>query len=157
MILFPSCYGLFISISTNSSFTDRLLGLAIINIIMTTNSREWAKFKRQFVGPIMPRRIRKERREGQLATTLKGNNIDLRSTWDRHATHNKACPNWANKDAIDIIYKTAKELSKSTGISYEVDHVIPVRHPLVCGLHVENNLEIILKDENRAKSNYFVV
>jgi hypothetical protein len=124
---------------------------------MTTNSREWAKFKRQFVGPIMPRRIRKERREGHLATTLKSNNIDLRSTWDRHATHNKACPNWANKDAINTIYKTAKELTKSTGISYEVDHVIPVRHPLVCGLHVENNLQIILKDENREKSNYFVV
>lgn len=131
---------------------------------MTTESRKWAKFKRQFVGPTIPRRIHKDRREGYLSP-LKGDGVlntlcpqsDIRNTWDRHAVHKKACPKWANKSAIKKIYDTAKDLTSSTGIIYEVDHIIPVKHQLVCGLHVEHNLQILPKDENRVKSNYFVV
>ena len=132
---------------------------------MTTGSREWAAFKRNFIGPIMPRKIRKERREGHLAVTPKGNGViklfmdkdDIRKTWDRKAVHRNARPLWANIEAIKNIYVTAKELTKSTGIKYEVDHVIPIKHPLVCGLHVENNLQIIPENENRVKSNTFYV
>ncbi len=132
---------------------------------MTTGSREWAKFKRNFIGPIMPRKIRKERREGHLAVALPGNGVsklfmdqdDIRKTWDRRAVHRNACPAWADIEAIKHIYTTAKELTNSTGTKYEVDHVIPVKHPLVCGLHVENNLQIIPENENRVKSNTFYV
>jgi hypothetical protein len=132
---------------------------------MTIESRKWANFKRQFVGPNIPRRTQKERREGYLAPTTKGNNAvnilfphaDIRNTWDRHAVHKKACPDWANKHAIKKIYDTAKDLTANTGITYEVDHIIPVRHQLVCGLHVEYNLQILPKNENRVKSNNFVV
>lgn len=132
---------------------------------MTTDSRKWAYFKRHFVGPKMPRRIHKQRREGHLATTSKGIDTvksvfpyyDARRTWDRNAIHTKACPDWANKDAIEQIYKAAKELTIATGISYEVDHIIPVKHLLVCGLHVEHNLQIIPQEENKEKSNNYIV
>ena len=130
---------------------------------MTTESRKWANFKRHFVGPIIPRRIRKDRREGYLAPASSGSmgmlsqHTDIRNTWDRNAVHKKACPIWADKNAIKKIYETATDLSNATGIVYEVDHVIPVRHALVCGLHVEHNLQILPKNENRAKSNNFFI
>lgn len=132
---------------------------------MTTGSREWAKFKRNFIGPTMPRKICKERREGNLAVAPPGNGViklfmdkdDIRKTWDCKAVHRNARPVWADIESIKNIYITAKELTKSTGIKYEVDHVIPIKHPLVCGLHVETNLQIIPENENRVKSNTFYV
>lgn len=64
-------------------------------------------------------------------------------------------PMWADKEKINKIYKEAKELTKTTGIIYEVDHIIPLQGKNVCGLHTENNLQIITRSKNRKKSNKF--
>ena len=69
----------------------------------------------------------------------------------------KACPLWANQDAITEIYRQAAEISLQTGIPHDVDHEIPLQGKLVCGLHVENNLQIIPASENRQKSNKFAI
>lgn len=66
-------------------------------------------------------------------------------------------PKWANLKEIDDIYVKARNLSQETGITYEVDHIIPLIHPLVCGLHVEHNLQILTERENCQKSNKFLV
>lgn len=58
-----------------------------------------------------------------------------------------ATPAWANKTAIKAIYA----LARAQGL--EVDHVIPLKSPLVCGLHVENNLQLLPPQENRRKGN----
>lgn len=34
-----------------------------------------------------------------------------------------------------------------------VDHIVPLNHPLVSGLHNEFNLSVIPKEENRMKDN----
>ena len=73
----------------------------------------------------------------------------------RRKKRDRSMPAWANKDAIKEIYLKAKLLSEETGIPHEVDHIIPSNHPMVCGLHVENNLQILTKSENRKKCNYF--
>ena len=51
------------------------------------------------------------------------------------------------------IYKQAEKITKTTGIPYEVDHIHPLVHKLICGLNVPWNLQIITAKENRRKAN----
>lgn len=65
----------------------------------------------------------------------------------RHAKKLKATPAWANRAAILVMYEKAAEWT------FEVDHVVPLQSPLVCGLHCEANLQLLNPDENKNKSN----
>lgn len=67
----------------------------------------------------------------------------------------RATPQWANQSAIDEVYKAARRLTMETGVSHQVDHVIPLHGQTVCGLHVESNLRVVPADVNRMKSNRF--
>lgn len=58
-------------------------------------------------------------------------------------------PIWADKKEIAKIYRQSKEW----GRNYHVDHIVPLCHPYVCGLHCEANLQIIRADLNQQKSN----
>lgn len=64
-------------------------------------------------------------------------------------------PPWANLKAIKAIYAECAAKCRRTGRAYEVDHIVPLLGETVSGLHVENNLRIISKRENRAKGNRF--
>jgi hypothetical protein len=64
-------------------------------------------------------------------------------------------PKWADKKKMKEIYDRARLLSEETGVKHEVDHIIPLKNELVCGLHVETNLRIVTKEENRRKRNIF--
>jgi 5-methylcytosine-specific restriction endonuclease McrA len=65
----------------------------------------------------------------------------------------RATPPWVLKSDILRFYKKAARLTEETGIQYEVDHIIPLNHELVCGLNIPENLQIITQEENRKKSN----
>ena len=65
-------------------------------------------------------------------------------------------PEWSDMSKIAGIYKKAREMSKEQGIQYHVDHIVPLNNPLVCGLHVPENLQIIPQWENDSKGNKFV-
>jgi len=71
----------------------------------------------------------------------------------RYAQKIQATPQWANDEIILEIYKECQRLSESTGISHNVDHIIPLLSERVCGLHCEDNLQIITRVENMKKSN----
>lgn len=68
-----------------------------------------------------------------------------------------ATPRWVDREKILKIYQQRTRLSVQTGIEHEVDHIVPIVHALVCGLHCEANLQIIPASENRMKSNKFEI
>jgi hypothetical protein len=74
----------------------------------------------------------------------------------RRAVERNACPAWADREKIKAIYEKAFIMRKETGLPYEVDHIYPLISPYVCGLHVPENLQIILGSENRSKGNRLV-
>ena len=76
---------------------------------------------------------------------------------ERRKRRDKSMPPWADRKAIQNIYIEARRLTAETGIKYEVDHIIPSNHPLVCGLHVEFNLQILTEFENISKNNKFTI
>jgi hypothetical protein len=69
----------------------------------------------------------------------------------------QATPPWVDFDKIKEIYEEADRLSKETGEIYVVDHIVPLNHPLVCGLHVPWNLQILTFSENSKKSNKLIL
>lgn len=71
----------------------------------------------------------------------------------RYYTHLwNAQPPWAESSLIRDLYRRARCM-RMDGQAVEVDHIIPLIHPLVCGLHVRDNLRIIARDVNQKKSN----
>ena len=57
------------------------------------------------------------------------------------------------KERVELIYYLAKLLTDKTGEKHVVDHVIPLKHPLVSGLHVAANLRIMKSSDNDSKYN----
>lgn len=49
--------------------------------------------------------------------------------------------------------KDILEIYKQRPEGYEVDHEVPINHPLVCGLHCKANLQYLTIESNRIKSN----
>lgn len=64
-----------------------------------------------------------------------------------------ATPAWADMDAMNAIYKQAREMNGD----YQVDHIIPIQGKNVCGLHCEDNLQVLEARKNRLKSNKLMI
>lgn len=67
-------------------------------------------------------------------------------------------PKWLTElqyDHIEIFYEAASFMTKEVGISFEVDHVVPLKGKHVSGLHVPWNLQVITGAENNKKNNKF--
>lgn len=73
----------------------------------------------------------------------------------RRALKHQSTPAWANSDKIAEFYATADGLGMHTGDWYEVDHIVPLKSKIVCGLHCEANLQVLVRRENRSKSNRY--
>lgn len=72
---------------------------------------------------------------------------------DYRARKQNAKPEWANGFFIAEAYRLSKLRSQMFGFKWEVDHIVPLNGDVVCGLHVEHNLQVIPAVLNRAKSN----
>ena len=58
---------------------------------------------------------------------------------------------WADRKKIAEIYAQGR----LRGL--HVDHIVPLKHPLVCGLHCEFNLQLLAPEVNIAKRNHFEI
>jgi hypothetical protein len=68
-------------------------------------------------------------------------------TANRRSTKLNATPLWADMETIRDFYAEAKYFQM------EVDHIIPLRSNIVCGLHCEANLQLLTAIQNQAKGN----
>ena len=79
-----------------------------------------------------------------------------RAKYKRYMTSKRnACPAWADQILIEEAYHLAQLRTKATGFQWHVDHIVPLQSPIVCGLHVENNLQVIPAAMNLSKSNRY--
>lgn len=76
------------------------------------------------------------------------NRITLTSTL-RYYRVKDATPPWVSKKELREIYKNCPE-------GFHVDHIHPIRHPLLCGLHVPWNLQYLPAADNLKKRNRLV-
>jgi hypothetical protein len=58
-----------------------------------------------------------------------------------------AVPTWSERNKILVVYQKAAELG------LWVDHIVPLRSKLVCGLHVWANVQLLSSHENKTKYN----
>jgi len=77
---------------------------------------------------------------------LNNRNLINANTAKRRASKLNATPKFANLNKIKEIYKNCPK-------GFHVDHIIPLNNKLVCGLHVEWNLQYLPAKENLSKSN----
>lgn len=75
----------------------------------------------------------------------------------RYRAYKQQTPKWLtdeDKLMIQSFYATALFCSKSLGVNYHVDHIVPIQGKDVCGLHVPWNLQVITQAENSRKKNH---
>jgi hypothetical protein len=106
-----------------------------------------ARAYREENGELMNERTRKWRAENPVEYRM--------SKAERRAAELQATPDWADAKKIREVYREAVFLTKATGVPHHVDHEVPLRGKLVCGLHVHFNLRAIPAIDNIRKSNQF--
>ncbi len=78
-----------------------------------------------------------------------------RSTAARRALKLRATPAWSNDFLVREAYALAALRTKAFGFAWHVDHAVPLKSKLVCGLHAHTNLQVIPGKENIGKGNRF--
>lgn len=117
---------------------------------------DWQKKNKDKVAKIQKRYAdanRETRRE--VSRTWQKNNLahDAARSAQQRTVEKQATPAWANKEYIQLFYDIAKLEEARTGRPVHVDHFYPLNSPVVCGLHVEDNLQHLFAKANIAKKN----
>lgn len=98
----------------------------------------------------------KEKKREQFRDWTEKNRAKLTAkTGLRRALQDRATPAWVDKLALEKIYEDCRARTKATGVLYHVDHIVPLKNSLVCGLHVPRNLQLLTASENSRKRNRF--
>lgn len=118
-----------------------------------TYSREWHAKNSEIVKV----RVKRHRSKPAVFAALKEYDREYRrqypwkqalKTQNRRAAKRNATPPWVDKEAISEIYK-----NRPKGMT--VDHIVPLTHELVAGLHVPWNLQYLSPSDNSSKGNRF--
>ena len=72
---------------------------------------------------------------------------------ERRAAERQAKPAWYDSKIVMAMHLKASEMSANNDIEWHVDHIVPLKSPLVCGLHWHGNMQVITSSENQSKSN----
>lgn len=75
---------------------------------------------------------------------------------NRRAQKENATPTWFNETdtlVLKTLTERAQVLEVTTGIKYHIDHIVPLRGKNVCGLHWQQNWQLLPAYENMQKNN----
>lgn len=73
----------------------------------------------------------------------------------RRARKLQATPAWTDDAFVALWYKGASIMTQLTGAPYHVDHIVPLKSKLVCGLHAHTNMQILPGADNLKKGNRY--
>jgi len=76
-----------------------------------------------------------------------------RRFYERRAT--PKCSTVEDRKAVRAMYREARRLTRETGIRHSVDHIYPLVHHRICGLHIARNMEVKPLIDNLRKGNYW--
>ena len=107
------------------------------------------KFKVKEMARLYLLNNREKRKETVRLTRLNNPHTQKAITAKRRALKLKATPKFANLNKIKEIYKNCPK-------GYVVDHIVPLQGKVVCGLHVEWNLQYLTPLQNSSKSNKLI-
>jgi DNA polymerase III delta prime subunit len=71
----------------------------------------------------------------------------------RRAREVRATPKWNIEFFMSEAYALARLRTKMTGFKWHVDHTVPLKNKLVCGLNAHTNIQVIPAFENLSKLN----
>ncbi len=98
--------------------------------------------------------------EQSKAWRTKNPHLNSKKSNKRRAAKLQRTPHWLTEDdhwMIEQAYELAALRTKLTGISWHVDHKLPLQGKTVSGLHVPLNLQVIPGKENLMKHNRYEV
>lgn len=108
--------------------------------------------EREWYANLDPEKLEEQRRKHR--EWIK-NNPDKNRMYanNRKASELQATPKWASKRYTALWYKAAVMEQERTGRKIHVDHIVPLQGKLVCGLHCEDNMQLLFAEDNQAKYN----
>jgi hypothetical protein len=71
----------------------------------------------------------------------------------RYASQFRATPVWASTEKINDWYEARAAAEELFEVRVQVDHIVPLKSDVVCGLHCEQNMQLLLAVVNASKSN----
>ena len=105
------------------------------------------------------RQINPERTAAMYRDWAERNRDKVNAKWmARDAAKKSRTPSWLTVDErwmIEQAYDIAAKRTQMLGISFHVDHIVPLQGKTVSGLHVPWNLQVIPAKLNQQKSNRF--
>ena len=73
----------------------------------------------------------------------------------RRRRERQATPPWVSSADLRPFYVEARRRTKATGVTWSVEHIVPLKGHLVCGLHCPANLTWLPLEENMKKGHHW--
>jgi hypothetical protein len=126
---------------------------------LTAYRKEYEKANKERIAAVRAARLI-ERREVKRLWRKNNLGLVLADCAKRRAAKLKRTPKWLtpfDKLKIECLYQLAAMRNRESGQKWHVDHIIPLQGAFVSGLHVPDNLRVILAIDNMRKNNQYEV